>query len=360
MRCQRLAKCRPLQRPAQQAQGHIISSVPEIHWRVALCYHIGQAVLIEITSADKGVNAHSVHRRCLSKLHDGICQYQHAGLWQPAALPDQRIGGKQPCQMSAGRITDQCIVLRLHPELLCVLCDIAHSMAQIFHRAVVVVVRIGAVAQHKDCIAHFVQLISRGNALLDLCCAVQDVARKHQRILCVLRFCRVIVQLHIVAGAVLCDLLLRIQLVGHLHACVVVFDQQIQSGGAVLCVTAAHILFQRLTVVDIFRHRQILLLGVGPESSSQNAGILADLAHCGLRGNVGFTVFCRPCGQCQSQQHPDAHCSRTEFVFHCRASFFIRPVLPRTQLPPSASLRRLCPYPHPPHAAHYHTHDKYG
>ena len=166
MRGQCLAEGRPLQRPAQQVQGQVIPAIPEVHRRIVLCDQVGKAVFIVEPAAHKGVDAHTVDRCDLGKLHDGIRQDHCAGLGQAIVFIAQSVRCKQARQMSAGRIADQGVAFRLHAELLCVAGDVLHRPCNVLHGAVVVVIRVGAVAHHEHRIAFLVQLVSCGDALL--------------------------------------------------------------------------------------------------------------------------------------------------------------------------------------------------
>ena len=222
--------------------------------------------------------------------------------------------------------------------------DILHCPRHIFHGCVAACPYPDTVAQHKRSITHLVHLPRRRYALADLGAGDQGISTQHQCIFPVFRFSlrRKIVQLHNIPAGVLRNFLCRIQRVGDLDARIIIPDQLVEALCRILCRPLVGELFKFLcTPVGLFQGA-VLLTRVGVQAGAHDAGIFPQLIHRGLRGNVSFAVFCRPCGQCQSQQHPDAHCSCTEFVFHCRASFFIRPVLPRTQLPPSTSLQRLC------------------
>ena len=130
------------------------------------------------------------------------------------------------------------------------------------------------------------ELISRGDALLQLGGAGADVAGKHQRILGIGGLGGEIVQLCDLLGGVGSDLLVRIELVGDLTARFVVFHREVQARRAGFGVLAAHKLCQRLFVVVIgLQGLDVPELGVGPDARPLNAGVRADLAHRGLGGD---------------------------------------------------------------------------
>ena len=131
------------------------------------------------------------------------------------------------------------------------------------------------------------ELISRGDALLQLGGAGADVAGEHQRILGIGGLGGEIVQLYDLLGGVGSDLLVRIELVGDLTARFVVFHREVQARRAGFGVLATHKLCQRLFVVVIgLQGLDVPELGVGPDARPLNAGVRADLAHRSLGGDV--------------------------------------------------------------------------
>ena len=285
-----------------------------------------------------------VERLRLIKIVDGVRQQQCTGLRHAVVRVAQLFAAKDACDLPAGRIAHQRIILRLHAELLGIRSDELDGPAKVFQRGIVRGVQTDAVAQRKHRIALLVQLPRRGNAAAHLTAVEQCVAGKHHGVLCARLLGREIIQLGPVTAGVLRDLLRAEQLVGDLCPSVVGLDQVVHPGHTAVDRLGADHLFHGVVVLAVPQQVAVTLpdIYISIKARALDAGVFPQLLHRGLRRDLRCAVFCRRDRQRDHQQQADAHRRHAEHLLHFIFSFFSRPVPPRMRQHPSPSPRRRC------------------
>ena len=222
--------------------------------------------------------------------------------------------GKHSCHLSAGGKAHQGVVLWLHAKFLCMGRDIFHRPGQVLQGSIVAHIHPDAVPQHEHPVPHIMELGRRCHTLPQLAAGKGNVAAQHHRKfgVCLLR--REIIQFHRCLGWRGGDLLLRVDLVGYLTACIVVFYYQVQGCRTVLCLFLACVFCQGL-VLKASSQQCAAIIGVakGEDARLCNAGVLPDLLHRGL-GCDGAGVFRCPHRQVQAGQLCQAHCPAQQLV----------------------------------------------
>ena len=147
--------------------------------------------------------------------------------------------------MPAHRIPHDGVVFRLDGELCGMFRDVPYRPADVLQRGVIPCIRPDAVAQHEDGIPHFVQLPRSARPFFQLSALVPAAAGDDEGILRARLLGREIEQCRLRLGGVLRDLIHCVEQVGHLDACVVIFDDEVHAVGAALGHIAVGVLFQR-------------------------------------------------------------------------------------------------------------------
>ena len=163
-------------------------------------------------------------------VQNGIGQQQRAGLGQAEILVSHPVGAEHPAQMSAGGKAHQGVVLGLDAQRLGVASDVCDRPHQVLIVGVVFQLMAHPVAQDKRRVPHLVQLGHRAARLLDPGGPLQHIAGQDDGVFGPRLFRREIVQLGRCPGGVGRDLFGGVEGVGHLHAAVVVVDEQVQRG----------------------------------------------------------------------------------------------------------------------------------
>ena len=231
-----------------------------------------------------------VHRLDLCKIVDGVAHQQCTGLWHIIGLVAiALIRTEQPAQLPAGGKAHEGIVFRLHAELLCMVRDELHRPAQILQGAVVADIPPDAIPQHKDAIAHLVQLCCHSNALVQVAAFHGRIAAHHQRIFAIGIRAGEPEQLHTAQRGVGCDLFRAVHLPGHLLTGFVILNDDVQAVGAVLCRGLTHIVQKGLVFIQAAQCKAVRIpFAIGGDPAARNGRVGADLLHGHIGGDAAL------------------------------------------------------------------------
>ena len=168
------------------------------------------------------------------------------------------------------------------------------------------------------------QVPRRRDPFADLCADHHCIAADDQHIFVAYRFAlrRKIVKFHALPAGVLCDLLLRVQRIGHLCACVVGTDQIIQTVCRVLRRPVVGQAAQRLSVPVKPVNEAILIQRVSINARPHDAWVIPDLPHFCARCDIRLAIFRCKRRHCHQKQHDEAKCSRTDFFLQSIVPLF--------------------------------------
>ena len=184
----RFLKLRNLCVPVHQRKGQVIFATPEKGRWVIRRYIVRHIHIVIPLCKHTGIQQDPIARFQFPECIYRIAQQQSAGLWQAVVPVSHCIRPEQTGDLSAGRVSDHRILLRLHIKLLCMCGDILHCPRHIFHGCVAACPYPDTVAQHKRSIAHLVHLPRRRYALTDLGAGDQGISTQHQCIFPVFPF----------------------------------------------------------------------------------------------------------------------------------------------------------------------------